>query len=238
MQSGFSDALVITVSGANDPPNTPIKPDGPSSGNTGISYTYSTSTTDPDNDDVKYGWDWDGDGTVDEWSSLMSSGSTDSRSHTWNTAGTYNVQVVAEDENGGQSAFSIPKAVAISSNNPPNKPTIIGPASGKVGRSITFQGTGTDPDGDQIYYFFDWGDGSNSGWKGPYNSGQSASESHAWSSLGDFSVKVKTRDMDNVESVWSDPLSVTMPKQKSFSMQVYQYLENNPFLNKLLQRVL
>jgi hypothetical protein len=237
LQSNFSDALVITVSGSNNPPNTPSKPTGPSSGYPGVSYTFSTTTTDPNDDTVKYGWDWNGDGTVDEWSNLLPSGSTDSRIHTWTTEGTYYVKVVAEDSKGGQSAFSLPIAVYISSNNPPNKPTITGPSSGRIGISITFAGIGIDPDGDQIYYLFDWGDNTNSGWKGPYNSGQTAQESHSWSSLGSFSVKVKTKDMDGIESVWSDPLSVSMPKNKSFSMQIYTYLENYQVINKLLQRI-
>jgi hypothetical protein len=174
---------------------------------------------------------------VDEWSDFLPSGSSDSRAHIWADEGTYIVRVLAEDTKGGQSSFSTAQTVIISSNYPPSKPAIYGPSIGRVGISITFQGIGTDPDGDQLYYIFDWGDNTNSGWKGPYNSGQTASESHSWRSLGDFSVKVKTRDTDGVESVWSDPLSVRMPKQKSFSMQIYNYLENHPVINRLLQKI-
>ena len=30
----------------------------------------------------------------------------------------------------------------------------------------------TNPDGDNIFYLFDWGDDTNSGWIGPYKSGE------------------------------------------------------------------
>jgi len=213
-QSGFSPALIITVTGANNPPNKPTTPSGPATGRIGTAYTYSTSTTDPDSDTIRYGWDWDGDGTVDEWSGLMSSGTTDSRTHTWNTAGTYPVQVVAEDSKGGQSPFSTAKTVVITSNNPPIKPTISGPSTGMTGRSYTYSSTTTDPDDDQIYYWFDWADGTNSGWVGPYESGQTASMSHIWNTKGSYSVKVKVKDTSGLESVWSDPLPVSMPQVK------------------------
>jgi hypothetical protein len=238
-QSGFSPALTVVVSGANNPPNTPSTPSGPSSGNIGTSLTFSTSTTDPDGDTVKYGWDWDGDGTVDEWSGLISSGSTDTRSHTWITPGTYAVQVKAEDSNGGQSAFSTPKTVTISSNSPPVKPTISGPSSGRVGRSYTYSSTTTDPESDQIYYWFDWADGTNSGWTGPYNSGETLTMSHTWTAQGSYSVKVKAKDVSGVESVWSDPLVVSMPKNKPYiNTPFLKFLENHPYMFPLLQKLL
>jgi hypothetical protein len=235
-QSGFSPTLTVVVSGANNAPNTPSKPSGPASGVTGTSYTYSTSTTDPDGDTVKYGWDWNGDGTVDEWTGFYSSGTTVSTSHSWSTGGTYNVKVRAEDSNGAQSGFSPAKTVVI--NNPPNKPTITGPASGKAGKSYTYSAYATDPDGDQVYYWFDWDDGSNSGWKGPYNSGQTASVSHVWSAKGTYQIKVKAKDTNGVESVWSDPLPIKMPKNKAVNPLFLRFLEEHPRLFPIIRFLL
>ena len=66
-------------------------------------------------------------------------------------------------------------------NVPPNKPaTPSGEASGKVGVSYVYESSTTDIDGDQIYYLFDWGDGTDSGWVGPYDSGDICQESHIW----------------------------------------------------------
>jgi len=110
--------------------------------------------------------------------------------------------------------------------NAPNKPSRPdGPASGRTRQSLIYTTTSTDPNGDQIYYWFDWGDGSNSGWVGPYNSGEEASESHRWSAEGDYEIKVKAKDTGDNESPWSDSLSVSLPRSRT------------PFLN-LIQRLL
>ena len=50
--------------------------------------------------------------------------------------------------------------------NKPSKP--VGPTSGTPGIIFTYSSSTTDDEGDQIYYLFDWGDGTDSGWKGPF----------------------------------------------------------------------
>ena len=114
-------------------------------------------------------------------------------------------------------------------NNPPNKPSKpSGPTSGKAGTSYTYSTSTTDPDGDQVYYWFDWGDGTNSGWLGPYNSGQTVSASHTWSERGSYEIKVKAKDTNGAESEWSDPLPITMPKNKGlpFNANFWWFIKN------------
>ena len=53
-------------------------------------------------------------------------------------------------------------------------------------------------------YLFDWGDGTNSGWIGPYGSGQPGEASHNWTELGQFEIKVQAKDNFGVRSEWSD----------------------------------
>jgi hypothetical protein len=97
-------------------------------------------------------------------------------------------------------------------NSPPNKPTTpTGSASGKPGTVYTYSTSTTDPNGDQVYYQWDWGDGSTATWLGPYNSGTTINTTHTWGK-GSFSIKVKAKDSYGVESAWSDPLTITMPK--------------------------
>jgi len=117
----------------------------------------------------------------------------------------------------------------------PNKPTIAGPTQGKVGVSYIYSSSTTDPDGDDVYYWFDWGDGSNTGWIGPVKSGESWSVSHSWTTQGDYAVRVKAKDQHGVESEWSDPLIVTMPKSKIINHRFMdRLLELLPFLGNLL----
>jgi hypothetical protein len=66
----------------------------------------------------------------------------------------------------------------------------------------------TDAEGEDIYYWFDWGDNTSSGWLGPYSSGESVVSSHSWSARGPFSIKAKAKDTNDQESEWSEPLVI------------------------------
>jgi len=98
---------------------------------------------------------------------------------------------------------------------PPEKPIKPdGPVSGNPGETKVYTSSSTDPNGDQIYYLFSWGDGTDSGWLGPYDSGQMVESNHAWDKQGNYEVKVKAKDTYGVEGPWSDPLSVSMPRYR------------------------
>jgi len=94
----------------------------------------------------------------------------------------------------------------------PQKPS--GPTTGNIQEEASFSTSTVDPDGDEIYYKFDWDDGTNSGWSGPFVSGEECSVSHTWEKRGSYEIKVKAKDVNGAESQWSDPLSVTMPRSK------------------------
>jgi len=100
-------------------------------------------------------------------------------------------------------------------NNPPYRPSITGQKSGKSGVEYTYTASTTDLDGDQIYYQFDWGDGTITDWKGPFASGTGATESHTWSTKGTYTVKAKAKDIHGAESDWTT-LTVTMPTSYSY----------------------
>ena len=86
---------------------------------------------------------------------------------------------------------------------------------------------------------WDWGDGNMSDWIGPYNSGETCEASYVWSSKGSYEVKVKAKDEYGSESPWSDPLPISMPKNRwSFRVLFLQFLERLterfPWLEQLL----
>jgi hypothetical protein len=118
----------------------------------------------------------------------------------------------------------------LSDNQAPNKPnTPDGPGSGQPGIEYTYSSSTSDPDGDQLYYLFDWGDGTDSGWKGPFNSGEAISESHSWDSRGNYEIRVKAKDDSDVESQWSNSLPINMPKNKSFiitNLWIFRLIKN------------
>ncbi|RKY96940.1 MAG: hypothetical protein DRQ06_00130 [Candidatus Hydrothermota bacterium] len=92
--------------------------------------------------------------------------------------------------------------------NTPSKPT--GPSSGKLNTDYTFTSSTTDPEGDDIYYLFDWDDGSDSGWLGTYTSGEECSATHRWQQTNTYEIRVKSKDVNGRESDWSPVLSVSI----------------------------
>ena len=120
--------------------------------------------------------------------------------------------------------------------NKPDKPS--GPPSGKVGEEYNYTSSATDPNGDQVMYLFDWGDGSDSGWLGPYNSSENASGKHIWNKKGTYQIKVKAKDIYEKESIWSDSLSVKIPKNRAITKPLLKLIEQHTVLYRLLQRFL
>ncbi len=113
-------------------------------------------------------------------------------------------------------------------SNAPNKPNYInGPILGKKNTEYYFNTSTIDPDGDEIYYLFDWGDKTNSGWMGPYNSGSIVLFNKTWKNVGFYKVRVKAKDVYGFESEWSDPLRIIMPKEKETSRPLFiEFLKN------------
>ncbi|UCF49471.1 MAG: hypothetical protein JSU91_06915, partial [Thermoplasmatales archaeon] len=99
-------------------------------------------------------------------------------------------------------------------NQAPSAPVITGPTSGKTGTSYPFTFTSTDPDGDQVSYYVDWGDSTNTGWFGPYASGATQTKSNTWSSQGNFTIQAKAKDVHGAESGWSSHI-VNIPRTRS-----------------------
>jgi len=105
--------------------------------------------------------------------------------------------------------------VSISLSSPPEVPSFTdAPSGGVVGKHIVFSAVTTDPDGDRVAYWFDWDDGSNSGWVDNagnyYESGSEGGCTHIWNSAGTYDVKVKAKDINGVESGFSDPTSIVI----------------------------
>jgi len=153
------------------------------------------------------------------------------------TPGTYTIEARAQNSVGNYDLTLASDTVTITTGNAaPNKPsTPSGTTSGKANTAYTYTTSTTDPNRDQMSYWFDWGDGTNSGWVGPYASGATASATHSWTSQGNYQIKVKAKDTSDTESVWSDPLAVSMPKQKIQSNNLLLKLIS--ILQEILQKI-
>jgi VCBS repeat-containing protein len=114
-----------------------------------------------------------------------------------------------DDNHGGTDTGTV--SITVQPNGAPQKPERpTGPTSGNSNVEYTFNTTTTDPNNHQIYYQWDWGDGTTSEWFGPYGSGELSQAKHSWGK-GSYSIKVKAKDIYGAESAWSEPLAITMP---------------------------
>jgi phage terminase large subunit-like protein len=64
---------------------------------------------------------------------------------------------------------------------------------------------------------FDWGDGTSSGWLGPYDSGQYIEKKHIWEGKGSWIIRLKAKDMSGTQSEWSEPFTLTISQEKKLS---------------------
>jgi hypothetical protein len=123
---------------------------------------------------------------------------------------------------------SITKSITITGDTqPPGAPTIDGPTSGKIDIIYDYNFTNcVDPDGDDMTYHVEWGDGGID--EGFVASGGAFTLSHIWTEKGDYTIKAKLIDIHGAESDWAY-LEVTMPiNQQSF----YSF----PLLQRLFER--
>lgn len=156
-------------------------------------------------------------GSDDSWSDSMT---WDGTSHGFPTVTSNNIMVVAaifnSESHQGYSnppsgnpftAYYVDDVVTAEpiTNHPPNKPTITGGSSGDPGTNYALTLTTTDYEQEDVYYWVEWGNNSNSGWVGPFASGATATINHIYANVGIYEIKAKAKDINDLESDWSDP---------------------------------
>jgi PKD repeat protein len=98
------------------------------------------------------------------------------------------------------------------SNTVPIKPYIQEYSiSNKIGNlyKYKFSANTTDSEGDQVSYKWKWNDHECLSWSKYYNSEENVSKT-LWLPPGTHQIRVKVRDINLNESIWSDPLPVTV----------------------------
>jgi len=100
-------------------------------------------------------------------------------------------------------------------NNPPDKPILDGPERGEPHKLYCYTACTTDPDGNRIFYTFDWGDDCQYTVACCFASGECCAECHCWEKTGTYYVRVCAVDCHQCYGEWSDPLPVIMPKNSS-----------------------
>lgn len=179
----------------------------PSNVGTNQVTTITCTASDPDDDSLTYAWTKSGGTFV---------GSTSGAIVTWrapSSSDTYTVVCGVSDGKGGETTKSVD--ILVSDITPTNQAPYIpntpsGPSSGKIGTSYSFSTYTTDPDGDNIAYMFDWGDGNISNWTSYVSSGNIVNQLHSYLAKGTYYIKTKAKDVNGAESLWSNSHKVTI----------------------------
>ena len=140
--------------------------------------------------------------------------------------------VIADDDEGN------------GSNRAPCAPIIVEDSSGddKLECQCTFYST--DPDGDDLFYWIDWGDSNVEliqpldddekvvPWDGPYDSGYQLSLNHKYSQRGKYEITIISKDIYDLESP-ETKISVTISYFKAFNLILERILNLFPILEDL-----
>ncbi len=122
--------------------------------------------------------------------------------------------IVSNDNRGGTNE-SIIWNFTTKFNYIPDVPAIpYGPTEGDAGEELVYVTTTFDPDGDDLYYWFEWGNGNNSGWVGPFQSNEIANASYIWPEGRNYTIKVKAKDEYGAESIFSRGFSIHINEPK------------------------
>jgi hypothetical protein len=177
---------------------------------------------------VSYAWDF-GDGAT-----AMGAVVT----HTYTSSGVYLVALTVTD-NASNTDTQTLWVFIDKQNHPPKTPRLLGRRIGKNDTAYRYTFWSTDPDGDDVQYYMNWGDdywfGGAAGWIGPYESGETITLEKTWKEKGNYTVRVKAMDRYGAKSEWA-VLEVTMPVSYNAPRQWFweSVLQRFPVLDGLL----
>ena len=104
----------------------------------------------------------------------------------------------------------------------PSRP--IGPVQGKINELYYYKSSATELNNGSLFYWFEWGDGTNSSWIGPFESGKEVEESHIWLIKDNYDVRVRVKNQNGVLSLWSEPLTISITKSKILNNKYFNIL--------------
>jgi hypothetical protein len=111
--------------------------------------------------------------------------------------------------------------------NRPDAPT--GPNSGEIGESYTYCAKFADPNYESLFYLFDWDDGSDGGWLGPFIPDDEICMDHIWRANGTYRVRVKVKDELDLESPWSNAITVVIGDLGDITPPIVRIVKPAPF---------
>ncbi|MEJ2591276.1 MAG: PKD domain-containing protein [Candidatus Thiodiazotropha sp.] len=167
---------------------------GPYTGQVGTAISFSSAgSSDSDGSISSYSWSF-GDGATSNQANPT---------HTYSTAGVYNVILNVTDNNGDSGSDTT--TATVSALNVAPTANANGPYSAQLGAAVNFSSAGSsDSDGSIAAYLWDFGDG---------NSSSEANPSHIYAATGSYSISLTVTDNDGATG--SDTTSADITGQPS-----------------------
>jgi PKD repeat protein len=190
------------ASSQNQPPYTPMRPQGPTRIIVGVPHMYNSSAVDPDDDRVRLRFDW-GDGSLSNWTAFVTSNTLVYASHAWMNVSNNKIRVIAQDPDGVNSSWSDLLTVNVSQEKtersiPVGMFTV--PENLSSNQTIIFNTTSiSDSDREIVSYQWDFGDRTTGVGENPI---------HTYRFPGTYTVTLTVIDNKGITSILSKVISI------------------------------
>jgi hypothetical protein len=182
---------------ANSPPDGTITaPADDVAVTVGEAVAFAGAASDADGDETTAAWDF-GDGST---ATGLVAGD-----HFWSTAGSFTVSFTVTDSHGAVDPTPDTRTVTVTAANRAPEGTITAPTGDvavAVGGTVSFAGSGSDPEGDALSFHWDFGDGISSDQESPGD--------HTFSTAGSFVVSFTVSDVHGLADPTPDTRAVTV----------------------------
>jgi len=122
-------------------------------------------------------------------------------------------------------------------NQEPSKPMITGPAGGKPGKSYNFVFNAVDPNGDDVRYIIDWGDG-NTDTTNYYSSGTDTVVSHSWNEKRVYLITANAEDREGLIGP-KNTKTINIPRNRVIiNSHLQNILEKYPNILTILKHII
>ena len=109
-------------------------------------------------------------------------------------------------------------------NNDPSAPDITGSSKAGANKEVTFVFNSDDPDGDDVKFIIEWGDGTQET-TDFIESGQDLAVKHIWTEKGDYIIIVKAQDSKGATSADST-FQIKIPRNKALELEFFDLFPN------------
>lgn len=198
---GATDSTTKSISVSpppNESPNASFSV-SQTSGEAPLDVTFDASGSfDSDGNITNYQWDFD-DGSTSSGVNVT---------HTFDSEGTYNLELTVTDNDGATDSTNKTLSVSTPTNNSPIASFTATPTSGEVPLDVDFDPSGSsDPDGNIVSYNWDFGDG--------LTDDSGVAITHIYNEVGSYTAKLTVTDKDGATDSDTETIEVTTSGNES-----------------------